>query len=135
MGDGESCNQGVHEIDVARWLLGETGLPRRVMSIGGRFVFNDAGDVPNTQIIYYDFPSAPVLYEVHNLRAGQGLEDDAQLPRPRRRTPASMRRRLRDDARRARSATTRARRSRRFAAARTISGTSSRPCAAASART
>lgn len=71
MGDGESCNQGVHEVDVARWLLGETGLPRRVMSLGGRFVFNDVGDVPNTQLIYYDFPSAPVLYEVHNLRAGQ----------------------------------------------------------------
>jgi len=66
-GDGESCNQGVHEIDVARWCLGEKMLPRRVMSIGGRFVFNDACDVPNTQIIYYDFPTAPVLYEVHNL--------------------------------------------------------------------
>jgi predicted dehydrogenase len=66
-GDGESCNQGVHEVDVARWCLGEKMLPRRVMSIGGRFVFDDACDVPNTQIIYYDFPQAPVLYEVHNL--------------------------------------------------------------------
>ncbi len=66
-GDGESCNQGVHEIDVARWCLGENELARRVMSIGGRFLFNDACDVPNTQIIYYDFPTAPVLYEVHNL--------------------------------------------------------------------
>ncbi len=66
-GDGESCNQGVHEVDVARWCLGEKMLPVRVMSIGGRFVFNDACDVPNTQIIYYDFPTAPILYEVHNL--------------------------------------------------------------------
>ncbi len=74
-GDGESCNQGVHEIDVARWLLGEPGLPRRVISIGGRFVFNDAGDVPNTQIIYYDYPSAPILYEVHNLRAAKGSNE------------------------------------------------------------
>ena len=74
MGDGESCNQGAHEIDIARRLLGETTLPRRVMSVGGRFVFNDAGDVPNTQIIYYDFPSAPVLYEVHNLRAGKNTK-------------------------------------------------------------
>ncbi len=74
MGDGESCNQGVHEIDVARWLLGETSLPRRVMSIGGRFTFNDAGDVPNTQLMYYDYPSAPILYEVHNLRAGKDTE-------------------------------------------------------------
>jgi predicted dehydrogenase len=72
MGDGESCNQGVHEIDVARRVLGETGTPRRVMSLGGRFAFNDAGEVPNTQITYYDFPSAPVLYEVHNMSVGKG---------------------------------------------------------------
>jgi len=71
-GDGESCNQGVHEMDVARWCLGETMLPRRVISIGGRFLFNDACNVPNTQIIYYDFPTAPVLYEVHNLRKAKG---------------------------------------------------------------
>jgi predicted dehydrogenase len=67
MGDGESCNQGVHEVDIARWILGYTGLPRRTMSIGGRFVFNDAGEVPNTQIIYYDYSEVPILYEVHNL--------------------------------------------------------------------
>lgn len=67
MGDGESCNQGVHEVDVARWILGYTGLPRRTMSIGGRFLFNDAGDVPNTQILCYDYPGVPILYEVHNL--------------------------------------------------------------------
>jgi predicted dehydrogenase len=76
-GDGESCNQGVHEIDVARWCLGEKMLPRRAMSIGGRFVFDDACDVPNTQIIYYDFPTAPVLYEVHNLRKGK---DSNEVP-------------------------------------------------------
>ena len=76
-GDGESCNQGVHEMDVARWCLGETMLPRRVMSIGGRFVFDDACDVPNTQIIYYDFPAAPVVYEVHNLRKAK---DSTEMP-------------------------------------------------------
>jgi predicted dehydrogenase len=74
-GDGESCNQGIHEIDMARWLLKEPGLPRRTISIGGRFVFDDAGDVPNAQIIYYDFPSAPVLYEVHNLRKAKGSNE------------------------------------------------------------
>jgi len=74
-GDGESCNQGVHEMDVARWCLGEKTLPRRVMSIGGRFMFNDACDVPNTQIIYYDFPTAPVLYEIHNLRKAKGSSE------------------------------------------------------------
>jgi predicted dehydrogenase len=74
-GDGESCNQGVHEVDVARWCLGEKMLPMRVMSIGGRFVFDDACDVPNTQIIYYDFPTAPILYEVHNLTKSKDLKE------------------------------------------------------------
>jgi predicted dehydrogenase len=76
-GDGESCNQGVHEVDVARWCLGEKTLPSRAMSIGGRFVFNDACDVPNTQIIYYDFPTAPLLYEVHNLTKSK---DSKEMP-------------------------------------------------------
>lgn len=76
-GDGESCNQGIHEVDVARWCLGEQGLPRRVISLGGRFVFNDACDVPNAQIIYYDFPTAPVLYEVHNLTRAK---DSQEMP-------------------------------------------------------
>jgi len=74
-GDGESCNQGVHEIDVARWLMGYNQLPRRVISLGGRFVFNDAGDVPNTQIIYYDYPNVPILYEVHNMTRAKGSKD------------------------------------------------------------
>ena len=76
-GDGESCNQGVHEVDVARWCLGEKGLPRRVISLGGRFAFNDACDVPNSQITFYDFPTAPVLYEVHNLTKAQ---DSQEMP-------------------------------------------------------
>jgi len=76
-GDGESCNQGVHEVDVARWCLGEEGLPRRVISLGGRFVFDDACDVPNSQITYYDFATAPVLYEVHNLTKAK---DATEMP-------------------------------------------------------
>jgi predicted dehydrogenase len=71
-GGGDSVNQGAHQVDVARWLLGENDLPRRVMSIGGRFVFNDAADCPNTQINYYDYPSAPVLYEMYDLRVAKG---------------------------------------------------------------
>ena len=76
-GDGESCNQGVHEIDVARWCLGEKGLPRRVLSLGGRFAFNDACNTPNSQITCYDFPTAPILYEVHNLTKAR---DSKEMP-------------------------------------------------------
>ena len=58
-GDGESANQGVHEIDLARWMLGETELPRRVMSIGGRFVFNDAADCPTRRSSTTTSPPRP----------------------------------------------------------------------------
>ena len=75
MGDGESSNQGVHQIDVARWVLDIDEMPRRVISLGGRFLFNDQGDVPNTQIIYYDYPEVPILYEVHNLRMAKNSND------------------------------------------------------------
>ena len=131
MGDGESCNQGVHEIDVARWLLGETGLPRRVMSIGGRFVFNDAGDVPNTQIIYYDFPTAPVLYEVHNLPAARGYRrTDRPISAAQGRRVRPLRGRLRHDARRP-GLRQPGEEDQAFTGGETISRTSSRPSAAA----
>ena len=77
MGDGESANQGVHEIDIARWVLGINELPRRVISLGGRFVWDDAGDVPNTQLIYYDYAEVPILYEVHNMRADKNPQSPA----------------------------------------------------------
>ncbi len=66
-GDGESVNQGVHQVDDARWALGYTGLPPRTMSIGGRFLFNDAGDVPNMQINCMDYPEVPIFYVCYNL--------------------------------------------------------------------
>ena len=147
MGDGESCNQGVHEIDVARWLLGETGLPRRVMSVGGRFVFNDAGEVPNTQIIYYDFPSAPVLYEVHNMaaaKAGRQRPGPSRVRRPRWQcptsaapglTPACSARGAMPCCTPARCLITGAGHCKPSPAAKTISATSSPPCGAAAGRT
>jgi hypothetical protein len=37
------------------------------MSAGGRFGLGDAGQTPNTQIVFCDFLSAPVIYEVRGL--------------------------------------------------------------------
>jgi len=78
-GVGESVDQGVHELDVARWWLGESRLPRRVMSMGGRFVFDDVGEVPNVHIMYYDFPTAPILHEMHNLSKAKGTSEKRTL--------------------------------------------------------
>jgi len=76
-GNGDIGNQGVHEMDVCRWMLGEEKLPPRVFSIGGRFGYVDDGETPNTQVAVLDYPSAPLLFEVRGLprRAGAGYED------------------------------------------------------------
>ncbi len=73
-GDGELGNNGIHFIDTARWLLGDPGLPRRTLSIGGRFGWGeDAGQTPNTQLTLFDGPS-PILAEIRNLPMRPDME-------------------------------------------------------------
>ncbi|WP_428305697.1 Gfo/Idh/MocA family oxidoreductase [Lacipirellula sp.] len=66
-GGGDLANQGIHQMDVARWCLGESALAPRVLSIGGRLGYDDAGTTANTQLIYHEYPAAPLLFEVHGL--------------------------------------------------------------------
>lgn len=66
-GCGELGNNGAHQLDVIRWMLRQPGMPRRVMSLGGRFGVDDAGQTPNTQLVFFDFPTAPAIYEVRGL--------------------------------------------------------------------
>ncbi len=66
-GNGDIGNQGIHEMDMARWLLGEDKLAPRVMSIGGRFGYDDDGETPNTQIAILDYDTAPLIFEVRGL--------------------------------------------------------------------
>lgn len=66
-GNGDMGNQGIHQMDIARWFLGENELSSRVMSIGGRVGYEDAGDTPNTQIVYHEFKDAPLIFETRGL--------------------------------------------------------------------
>ena len=52
-GNGDIGNQGVHEMDVARWAIKEPTLPKSVWSLGGRFGYEDQGQTPNTQMAVY----------------------------------------------------------------------------------
>lgn len=74
-GDGETVDQGTHELDVARWWLGDNTLPRRTISIGGRFKYDDAAQTPNAHVMYYDFPSAPVVHEIYNISVPKSLSN------------------------------------------------------------
>ena len=68
-GNGDVGNQGIHQMDVARWFLGEPGLPRHTLSIGGRLGYEDDGETPNTQVIIHDYAVAPLIFEVRGLPA------------------------------------------------------------------
>jgi len=72
-GNGDLGNQGIHEMDLARWGLGDPAeLAPRVMSIGGRFRVADAGETPNTQIVYLGYKPAPLIFEVRGLPRKKG---------------------------------------------------------------
>ncbi|MBM4029761.1 MAG: Gfo/Idh/MocA family oxidoreductase [Planctomycetes bacterium] len=68
-GNGEIGNNGPHYLDICRWLLGGTEAPRHALSIGGRFLFDDAGETPNTHIALLDHRPAPILCEIRGLPA------------------------------------------------------------------
>ena len=71
-GTGEIGNNGIYQLDAARLRLGQ-GLPKRVMSLGGRFLFDDDGRTPNTQIALFQYDPGPlVIFELRNLPSKQG---------------------------------------------------------------
>jgi predicted dehydrogenase len=53
-GNGDFGNQGIHELDIARWGLG-VKYPTKVMAIGGHFMFDDDQQTPNTLNVAYEF--------------------------------------------------------------------------------
>jgi len=74
-GNGDLGNQGIHEMDVARWFLGVDTLSPRVLSVGGRLGYVDDGETYNTMAIYHDYPGAPLIYEVRGLPSKAGSKD------------------------------------------------------------
>lgn len=71
-GNGDLGNQGVHQVDIARWVLGEDAVAPRVFTVGGRLGYVDDGTTPNTLIMYQDYPRAPLIFEVRGLPARSG---------------------------------------------------------------
>src|SRR5215831_3387629 len=53
-GNGDLGNQGVHQLDMARWALG-VKYPTKVSATGGHFMFDDDQETPNTLTTTYEF--------------------------------------------------------------------------------
>ena len=74
-GNGDMGNQGIHQMDIARWFLGEPALAPRVISIGGRLGYEDAGNTPNTQVVFLDYEKAPLIFETRGLPRSKAAQD------------------------------------------------------------
>ena len=79
-GNGDLGNEGVHELDIARWGL-DVGFPNKVSAIGGHFMFDDDQQTPNTLncAFQYDLPNGKrkmlefeVRHWISNHEAGIG---------------------------------------------------------------
>jgi predicted dehydrogenase len=83
-GNGDLGNQGVHQIDAARWLLGVT-YPTAVSAMGGHYMFDDDQETPNTMVATFNFDeggkkkmlSFEVRRWISNHEAGIGSRGDA----------------------------------------------------------
>jgi predicted dehydrogenase len=66
-GNGDLGNQGIHQMDLARWGLGVNDLGQGVISYGGRLGYEDAGETANTQVSIHDYGSSTLVFEVRGL--------------------------------------------------------------------
>jgi len=72
-GTGEIGNNGIYPLDALRLHLGQSTLPKRVMSLGGRFLFDDDGETPNAQIALFQYEPGPlVIFELRNFPSEKG---------------------------------------------------------------
>ena len=75
-GNGDIGNQGVHQMDAARWLLG-VKYPTKISAIGGHFMFDDDQETPNTITASFEFDEGGkkkmLVFEVrHWMTNGEG---------------------------------------------------------------
>ncbi|MBI3864536.1 MAG: Gfo/Idh/MocA family oxidoreductase [Planctomycetia bacterium] len=66
-GNGDIGNQGIHELDVARWAIPGATFPTKVWSLGGRLGFEDQGQTPNMQMAVYEYGDVLLVFEVRGL--------------------------------------------------------------------
>lgn len=68
-GNGDLGNQGIHQMDIARWGLGVDAMSSRVLSYGGRLGYEDAGETANVQVVIHDFGQKSIVFEVRGLKS------------------------------------------------------------------
>jgi predicted dehydrogenase len=67
-GNGDLGNQGIHQMDLARWGLGKDTMPRSVVGYGGRLAYEDDGETPNTHVAVLDYGDSQLIFETRGLK-------------------------------------------------------------------
>jgi predicted dehydrogenase len=62
-GNGDLCNQGVHQTDMCLWGLGAAGLPTDIAALGGKFLFDDDKETPEVLSASYGFAGQKKMIE------------------------------------------------------------------------
>ncbi|MBI4606311.1 MAG: Gfo/Idh/MocA family oxidoreductase, partial [Planctomycetes bacterium] len=61
---GDLADDGIHQLDLARWLAG-LELPAAVQASGGKLAFPESeADVPDTQVATFEFPGTVLTFEL-----------------------------------------------------------------------
>ena len=91
-GNGDLGNQGIHQMDIARWGLGVDDIGTGVVSYGGRLGYEDAGETANTQVSIHEYAGGKrLVFEVRGLETPKlrnvgvgvifyGTEGDVVIP-------------------------------------------------------
>jgi hypothetical protein len=76
-GNGDIGNQGVHEMGVCRWGLGDPEWPKTAYAQGGKYAYNDDQETPNTLLASFDYGGREIVFEVRGLLTGS---EGAKVP-------------------------------------------------------
>ncbi len=73
-GNGDIGNQGVHEMGIARWGLGDPEWPKTAVSFGGKLGIDDDTETPNMLTADFNYGDRQIVFEVRgNLTGGEGI--------------------------------------------------------------
>jgi predicted dehydrogenase len=81
---GDIINDGVHQMDLARWLVGKD-YPQSVYSTGGRYAEKGVFESPDTQVAVFQFDDLVftfelTLYTPYMLKSDAALRDSDMFP-------------------------------------------------------
>ena len=69
-GNGDIGNQGVHEMGICRWGLGDPEWPKSAFATGGKYVYDDDKETPNTQLSVFSYGDREIVFDVRGLMTG-----------------------------------------------------------------